>query len=542
MRILAVAFAAVTCSDYVIHGGVADNLYFLETFGVASDTDRSAGSEDLHGDHRWIKSKVGKYLNQPVLIKPPNKPVKGFESDNGLQLTQEMKHYGLSCQLNHPFDFSLQQDFVIQYEVRLEESLECGGAYIKLLREVNQSSLEELSNDTPYSIMFGPDKCGSTNKVHFIIQYRNPITGVWTEHHYNETLSAKVDKSTHLYTLHIKADSTFDIYVDMKLAKSGSLLTNLTPPINPAEFIDDPNDVKPSEWVDSATIPDPDAIKPDDWDESQPLKIPDNNAVKPAAWDEDAPLTVPDPSAVKPDDWDDEEDGDWEAPSVPNPFCDSAGCGPWSPPMIPNPLHKGKWKRPQITNPAYKGPWKAAQIRNPGFFSDPQPVQTIAPVQAIAVEVWTITAGIIFDNFLIATSINDALKYARETTALKVNTEKEVQKQQETAAKQQSWKQLLESGSYSDLVVHLVQQLSQLVADNPVATATSVALIVLTFLYLVFFGGNKEVAPINSSSSSTASEGRGSQEPAEGDTVVTGVPDPDLATKGGTVNGDSRTD
>lgn len=309
MRILAVAFAAVTCSDYVIHGGVADNLYFLETFGAATDRG-STGSEALHGDHQWVKSKVGKYLDQPVLIKPPNKPVKGYESDNGLQLTQEMKHYGLSCQLSHPFDFSLQQDFVVQYEVRLEESLECGGAYIKLLREDSQSSLEELSNDTPYSIMFGPDKCGSTNKVHFIIQYRNPITGAWSEHHYNETLSAKIDKSTHLYTLHIKADNSFDVYLDMKLAKSGSLLTHFTPPINPAEFIDDPDDVKPSDWVDSATIPDPDAVKPDDWDESQPSKIADKSAVKPAAWDEDAPAMIPDPSAVKPEDWDDEEVGE----------------------------------------------------------------------------------------------------------------------------------------------------------------------------------------------------------------------------------------
>jgi hypothetical protein len=84
-------------------------------------------------------------------------------------------------------------------------------------------------------------------------------------------------------------------------------LTHFTPHINPAEFIDDPDDVKPSDWVDSATIPDPDAVKPDDWDESQPSKIADKSAVKPAAWDEEAPAMIPDPSAVKPEDWDDEE-------------------------------------------------------------------------------------------------------------------------------------------------------------------------------------------------------------------------------------------
>ena len=180
------------------------------------------------------------------------------------------------------------------------------------------------------------------------------------------------------------------------------------------------------------------------------------------------------------------------------------------------------------------GPWKAAQIRDPGFFSDPNPVRSLAPVQAIAVEVWTITAGIIFDNFVIATSITDALKYARETTALKVDVENKAQKQQETAEKQRSWKQLLESGSYRDLVVYQVQQLSQLVADNPVATAVSVALIVLTFLYLVLFGGSKE--KVTASSANSAVEG--SKEQAEGETTASGA---DLTSDGGAVQVDDAT-
>lgn len=34
--------------------------------------------------------------------------------------------------------------------------------------------------------------------------------------------------------------------------------------------------------------------------------------------------------AEKPEEWDDEEDGDWIAPTVRNPKCDSApGCGEW---------------------------------------------------------------------------------------------------------------------------------------------------------------------------------------------------------------------
>ena len=54
---------------------------------------------------------------------------------------------------------------VVQYEVKLQKGLECGGAYMKLLRDNKKLHAEEFSNASPYVIMFGPDKCGATNKV-----------------------------------------------------------------------------------------------------------------------------------------------------------------------------------------------------------------------------------------------------------------------------------------------------------------------------------------------------------------------------------------
>lgn len=48
-------------------------------------------------------------------------------------------------------------------------------------------------------------------------------------------------------------------------------------------------------------------------------------------------------------------DGEWEAPQVPNPACQTApGCGEWKPPTINNPNYKGKWKAPLIDNPNYQ--------------------------------------------------------------------------------------------------------------------------------------------------------------------------------------------
>lgn len=45
------------------------------------------------------------------------------------------------------------------------DGLECGGAYMKLLQDNKALHAEEFSNSSPYMIMFGPDKCGATNKV-----------------------------------------------------------------------------------------------------------------------------------------------------------------------------------------------------------------------------------------------------------------------------------------------------------------------------------------------------------------------------------------
>lgn len=60
---------------------------------------------------------------------------------------------------------------------------------------------------------------------------------------------------------------------------------------------------------------------------------------------------------------DEEMDGEWEAPQVPNPVCETApGCGEWKSPMINNPEYKGKWKAHLIDNPNYQVP--ASKIIN----------------------------------------------------------------------------------------------------------------------------------------------------------------------------------
>ena len=72
-------------------------------------------------------------------------------------------------------------------------------------------------------------------------------------------------------------------------------------------------------------------------------------------------LRVARAESTQPDDWDTEEDGEWEAPSIPNPKCKAApGCGPWTRPLKPNPAFKGKWAAPLVDNPEYKARTRAS--------------------------------------------------------------------------------------------------------------------------------------------------------------------------------------
>ena len=57
---------------------------------------------------------------------------------------------------------------MLQYEVAFQNGLDCGGGYVKLLSSAKDLDLRQLTDKTPYTIMFGPDKCGSDSKFHLI--------------------------------------------------------------------------------------------------------------------------------------------------------------------------------------------------------------------------------------------------------------------------------------------------------------------------------------------------------------------------------------
>lgn len=338
----------------------------------------------------------------------------GLEGNVQLTVPELAKRYGVYHSLDTPLTFGKGgvESLVVQYEVHLQEGLSCGGAYLKLISQSEVGAFDgtTLDGSTPYSIMFGPDKCGSESKVHFIFRHKNPVTGEWEEKHMTDRPIVQVDEAVHLYTLVLRADDSFSLAVDGIVKRSGSLLSDaeFDPPLQPPQEIDDPEDLKPSEWVDDPEMDDPSAVKPDDWDEDAPALIPDPEDIKPQGWLDNAPDMVPDPEAALPDDWDEDEDGEWEAPMVPNPACETFGCGHWSPRQIPNPDFKGKWSPPQIPNPDYVGEWAPRKIPNPSYFVPETAVRELAPIAGIALELWTMSPAIGFDNILLTSSEAEA--------------------------------------------------------------------------------------------------------------------------------------
>ncbi|XP_028132647.1 calnexin [Diabrotica virgifera virgifera] len=374
---------------------------------------------------RWIKSQAKKEGIEEDIAKYDGQweveaaTKDSLPNDSGLVLKTKAKHAAISAHLSKPFVFA-DKPLILQYEVLLQEGQECGGSYLKLLSEGPESkNLNNFHDKTPYTIMFGPDKCGNDHKLHFIFRHRNPLNGSIEEKHCQkpkERLEEYFsDKLPHLYTLVLNPDNTFEISVDKKVVNSGSLLEDFVPPVNPPAEIDDPNDKKPEDWDEREKIPDPDDRKPADWDEDAPPQIFDESESIPEGWLENEPTHVPDPDAIKPADWDSDMDGEWEPPLIENPACKAAaGCGHWEPPLINNPSYKGKWRPRLITNPNYKGKWRPKKIPNPDYFDDQHPFK-MTTVSAVGLELWSMSQDILFDNLLITEDITIANKWASDT-------------------------------------------------------------------------------------------------------------------------------
>ena len=341
MSVAAIALASLA--------SVAAEVYFEEDFSGAWEKNWVTGAPEGKEMGKWAVS--------------PGKWFVDEEVNKGLQVTEDMRFHSITAKMPKKAS-SKKKDLVLQFSVKVEnhQYAFCGGGYIKLMGEGLKQ--ETFGGDDAYHVMFGPDLCG------YDVSHIQAIFGHKGENLLKtEKISLEYsDKNefTHLYTLHIKPDGTYEIFFDLESKASGKMVEDWG---FPKETIDDATDKKPDDWVDETEIDDPEDKKPAGYD--------------------DIPAQIADPDATKPEDWDDEDDGEWE------------------PPLIDNPEFKGEFMAKKIENPAYKGEWSPKQIANKDYVKGEQ----LAAFDAkyIGYELWIVNNGTIFDNIL----VTDDIAYAK---------------------------------------------------------------------------------------------------------------------------------
>merc|ERR1711865_1121747 len=326
-------FVAMKLSSCLIvalcFGAALGEVYFEESFGDGWESRWVSAEKEGLGE---FKASAGK-----------------FGDDVGLQTSQDAKFYGISAAL--PTFSNKDKTLIVQYTVKHEQNIDCGGAYLKLGPAPFDG--KEFNGDTEYNIMFGPDICGMTKRTHLIFNYEKENLLK------TKDLRTESNELTHLYTLTVKPDNTFDVSIDGVSVEAGSLAEGW-------------------KFLKEKEVDDPEDKKPEDHD--------------------DIPAKPADPKATKPDDWDDESDGEWEAP------------------QIDNPDFKGAWSAKRISNPAYKGVWAPKKIANPEYVDD-DTQYSYDSFAYVGIDVWQVKSGTIFDNLLITDDVAVATAAAEKIKA-----------------------------------------------------------------------------------------------------------------------------
>ncbi|KAG3279992.1 calreticulin-3 isoform X2 [Ictidomys tridecemlineatus] len=271
--------------------------------------------------------------------------------DGGLQTTQNGRFYAISARFK-PFS-NKGKTLVIQYTVKHEQKMDCGGGYIKIFpADLDQKNLNGKSQ---YYIMFGPDICGfDIKKVHVILHFKNQY------HSNKKSIRCKVDGFTHLYALVLRPDLSYEVKVDGQAIESGSI-----------EY----------DWnLTSFRKMEESAPESKDWNQAKDAKAQD--------WEQH----FLDASASKPSDWNSELDGDWQASLLQKP--------PYQGGLKPEGIDKDIWLHRKMKNTNYLTQYDLSEFENIG---------------AIGLELWQVRSGTIFDNFLITDDEEYAENFAKAT-------------------------------------------------------------------------------------------------------------------------------
>ena len=343
---------------------------------------------------RWFASRNiscdGKWENEQTY------PLQGRPGEKGMIVKSKQKTSIISTLFPAPI-YTPNETIVIQYETRAQLVYTCFSSIMRIY--TSEFDVYHQTNYTNQFLEFGPDYCKGLHNARLNFFTKDESAKTIT-HKLKANITVPGDEIPHLYTLIIRPNNTFEYMIDTMSFYNGTFTGSFTPNFVEPEFIDDPNDHKPSDWEDNEFIPDLTATKPNDWNESEPEMIPNPRVRRPPlGWRLHEPEMIPDPKAQKPEEWNDRIHGQWKPKMIPNPKC-KIGCGPWKPPLIKNKKYKGKWSPPLIRNPKFKGIWKPKQIPNPNY----KPVGNfeMPPIYGIGFSVWSYYHDVAITNIMIA--------------------------------------------------------------------------------------------------------------------------------------------
>ncbi|KAJ6250740.1 calnexin 14d-related [Anaeramoeba flamelloides] len=117
-----------------------------------------------------------------------------IENDYGLAVMNNSQFYGISRPFSKPLDFS-ENGIIFHYTVRWQFPLNCGGAYVKFFREPKSGLFDPntVNGLTPYSLMFGPDRCGAKSVVHFRVSTERKLEETQESKNYEKHLKKKAN-------------------------------------------------------------------------------------------------------------------------------------------------------------------------------------------------------------------------------------------------------------------------------------------------------------------------------------------------------------
>lgn len=99
----------------------------------------------------WVQSTYNADKQGEFKVEAGKSPVDPIE-DLGLKTTQDARFYGIARKISQPFS-NRDKTMVLQFTVKFDKTVSCGGAYIKLLG--SDIDPKKFHGETPYKIMFG---------------------------------------------------------------------------------------------------------------------------------------------------------------------------------------------------------------------------------------------------------------------------------------------------------------------------------------------------------------------------------------------------